>query len=108
MGRRGLGVIGKSITAATILRAADGRTAERTKTGSNGGSFEASPALIADDATHSGAAEAADDSASLGARAGAGGSEQCGGGDGGEDDVFHSVFSGAVSSQTSAFLFTKK
>lgn len=55
--------------ATAILRVANGCAACRAETGTDGSTFEAAPALAADDATDGGSAKTTDDRAALCVRA---------------------------------------
>lgn len=73
---------------ALVLGVADGVSAQGTHTGSNGSSFEAAPALVADQAAHGSSAKGSDHSALLGVWTGRAGGNGNNGKDG-EGDLFH-------------------
>lgn len=98
---------GSIITTLAVFGVADGRAAGRANGTADQGAFESAAALAADDAADGCAAEAADDGPFLGGWSHVFTGGECGGGEDGEEDVFHKIKRFALSQNTSV-LFTKK
>jgi hypothetical protein len=83
-----MGRLAVVVTATLVTSVANGVSADSAKHATDGGSFEATTTLRADDAADGSAAETADDGPLLSSWSRGAGSDGDGGDDG-EDDVFH-------------------